>query len=338
MEEPRLIFDGEQIAPTTEGPKLYRYDGWYYILAPAGGVATGWQIALRSRNIYGPYEHRIVMHQGNTAVNGPHQGGWITDTKGNHWFIHFQDVGALGRIIHLQPMCFINGWPFMGSEQNGDGIGEPVTAWYLPERDQPHYRISMADDFDTPTLPLHWQWQANPKACYYSMEDPGLRLNCMANPQRENLLWYAPNALTQILQREAFRVTVKLELSARMPGDRAALGVIGHSYGYVALEQGSLGVFRGEVTDREYLGEAREFCVERREYEGNTVYLRMEVRRGKYRFAFSADGEEFTAIGGSYPLTQSTWTGAKLCLWASNQENRESGGSCLFTRLQEEAI
>lgn len=69
-----IVFDGHDADPTVEGPKFYKKDGYYYILAPAGGVATGWQLALRSRKIYGPYERKIVMAQGNSSVNGPHQG------------------------------------------------------------------------------------------------------------------------------------------------------------------------------------------------------------------------------------------------------------------------
>lgn len=336
--QPKVIFDGEQVAPTIEGPKMYRYEGYYYILAPAGGVADGWQTALRSKVIWGPYEHRIVMHQGNTGVNGPHQGGWVTDTRGRHWFLHFQDVGALGRITHLQPMCFVNGWPFIGSEQNGDGIGEPVESWHLPEENQPHYQIATSDDFAENSLGLQWQWQANPKERYFALKKPGLRLNCLKNPQKENLLWYAPNALTQIPQYRDFAATVKLHLAADQPGDCAALGMIGQNYGYLALEKNALAVYRGEVLDKELLGRAEEIPVARQDYFGDTLYLRMEVSRGKYRFFWSAEGECYMPIGGSYPVTQATWTGAKLCLWAANKENRESAGYGEFFRFREERI
>ncbi len=332
--EPKTVFDGEQIAPTMEGPKLYRYGKYYYIFAPAGGVPQGWQSVLRSESLFGPYEHRIVLHQGGTAVNGPHQGGWVTDPQGNHWFLHFQDVGALGRIIHLQPMCFSDGWPFIGTEQNGDGIGEPVACWHLPAKNQPHYRIPVSDDFAGDSLGLQWQWQANPKAEYYAMERPGLRLNCGA----QNILWCAPNALTQILQSGAFRVTVKLRLRGDLAGDCAALGMLGHSYGYLALEQGALAVHRGEVTDKEGPGRAEEVCVARQDYEKDTVFLSMEIKEGKYRFFASPDGKESTPIGGSYLLTQGTWVGAKLCLWAANREDRKSGGYGTFYEFQEERL
>ena len=75
--ESRIIFDGHIGNATIEGPKFYKRDGWYYIFAPAGGVPTGWQTVLRSKNIWGPYEWKIVMAQGNTNINGPHQGAWV---------------------------------------------------------------------------------------------------------------------------------------------------------------------------------------------------------------------------------------------------------------------
>ena len=60
----RIIFDGHAEHPTCEGPKLYKRNGYYYIMHPAGGVSTGWQVVQRSRSIYGPYELKITLQQG----------------------------------------------------------------------------------------------------------------------------------------------------------------------------------------------------------------------------------------------------------------------------------
>ncbi len=127
-----LVFNGQQNHNTIEGPKFYKRNGYYYIFAPAGGVATGWQTILRSKNIFGPYEEKIVLEQGSTQINGPHQGGWVSGTDGREWFIHFQDKGAYGRIIHLQPLRWVNDWPEMGQDYDGNGVGEPVTEFAKP--------------------------------------------------------------------------------------------------------------------------------------------------------------------------------------------------------------
>ena len=325
--EPQVIFHQEDIAPTIEGPKLYRRNGYYYIFAPAGGVATGWQMALRSRNIWGPYEYRSVLSQGDTPINGPHQGGWVTDTAGKDWFVHFQDVGALGRITHLQPINWEDGWPVMGDK------GQPVAEHSLPVENAPQYQIAASDDFSGDTLDLQWQWQANPKPEYYAMLRPGLRLNCLPNPSRENFLWYAPNALTQIPQYQDFRVTVEVTLHPEQPGDLAALGIIGHSYGYLALEEGWLRLYQGDVLDKEQLGAARESLICQIPCPSSKATLAVEVKDGAFRF-FAED----TALGEPIPLTCATWTGAKICLWSANRENRESGGFGEYQNFKEDAL
>lgn len=83
-----IVYDGHELDPTIEGPKMYKRNQYYYIFAPAGGVSTGWQLALRSKNIYGPYERKVVMDQGKSTVNGPHQGAWVNTASGEDWFLH----------------------------------------------------------------------------------------------------------------------------------------------------------------------------------------------------------------------------------------------------------
>ena len=330
--EPLIIFDGEQIAPTTEGPKIYKYNGWYYILMPSGGVATGWQSALRSRSIKGPYEYKIVMHQGCTDINGPHQGGWVDTPDGKHWFIHFQDVIELGRITHLQPMCFINDWPFIGADLDGDGIGEPVKEWNMPVENQPEYEIAKSDDFTGEKLGLQWQWQANPQEKFYSLKGHGgIYLNCLYNDSRENLLWYAPNVMTQIPQYPALTAVTKVSLKEKETGDMASLGMLGHTYAYLGLKKTEDGkrlvLYTGKVLNKEFEGEAVETVEDFYPYDGDTVYLRLELyKEKKYRFSWSADGIRYRRIGDVFTLNRATWTGAKLCLWACNRDNKISEG------------
>lgn len=341
--EPVEIFNGEQIAPTTEGPKFYKYNGLYYILAPSGGVATGWQSCFRSKSVYGPYEYKIVMHQGDSAVNGPHQGGWITGEDGRHWFVHFQDVIELGRITHLQPMCFLDGWPFIGQDTNGDGIGEPVSSWDLPAEGKPQYRIAASDDFPNGLPGLQWQWQSNPQTDLFLSKKvlPNtLRLCCLANRSRDNLLWYAPNALTQIPQAPAFTATVQAALSLDgKTGDMAALGMIGHTYAYLGLQRTEggfrLALYRGTVSVDTYAGEAEETLDVSFPVSSGTLFLQLQLTEDKqYRFFWSLDGTSYQPIGGAYPLQRATWTGAKLALWGCNRDNRTSKGVASFLHFQ----
>ena len=116
-----IVFDGHSDNPTVEGPKFYKRNGYYYIFAPAGGVTNGWQLALRSKNIFGPYEAKVVLEQGSTSINGPHQGAWVNTAEGEDWFIHFRDRKAYGRVVYLEPMHWENDWPVIGVDRDGNG-------------------------------------------------------------------------------------------------------------------------------------------------------------------------------------------------------------------------
>lgn len=187
-----LVFNGQQNHPTTEGPKMYKRNGYYYIFTPAGGVKPGWQTVLRSKNIFGPYEDKIVLEQGTTKINGPHQGAWVTTQTGEDWFLHFQDRYAYGRIVHLQPMKWENDWPVIGIDNDKNGIGEPVLEYQKPNvgKTYPSLNPQTSDEFENTTLGIQWQWNSNFKTSWYSLTgSPGfLRLYSQEyNPKNSNL-------------------------------------------------------------------------------------------------------------------------------------------------------
>ena len=165
------VIDGANLpgCHTLEGPKLYKRGGFYYIFAPAGGVRDGYQAVFRSRQIVGLYEGRIVLAQGSTAINGPHQGAWVDTPNGENWFLHFQERSAYGRVTHLQPMRWSDdGWPELGSAR-----GEPVTTHRKPAL-PPNGAEGPATrhDFAPPGLGRLWQWEANPQEHWASLTAP----------------------------------------------------------------------------------------------------------------------------------------------------------------------
>lgn len=230
------IFDGnENDQHTIEGPKMYKRNGWYYIFAPAGGVKTGWQTVLRSRKIYGPYEYKVVMRQGDSAVNGPHQGAWVDTVTGEDWFLHFQDVYAAGRIVHLQPMTWKNDWPVIGVAKDGNDFGEPVSRYRKPDvgnGTQKRTEPDTSDDFKAKRLGLQWQWNANPKSEWYSFADDGLVLHAV---KKEGAYSDAPNLLLQKWPAPEFSCVTKLDLSNLSAGDEAGVISMGMEYGLVSF-------------------------------------------------------------------------------------------------------
>ncbi|MDE7407684.1 MAG: glycoside hydrolase 43 family protein, partial [Muribaculaceae bacterium] len=205
---PVMVYDGIPDGNhTIEGPKFYKRGDWYYIFAPAGSVTTGWQVVLRSKSPYGPYEARTVMAQGCTDINGPHQGGWVDTPEGESWFLHFQDKGIIGRVTHLNPMKWINDWPVIGIDSDGDGCGEPVRIYRKPkvmEKVAIHTPVE-DDEFNTTALGLQWEWFANYKPTFGQPTPNGYyRIYGHSLSQRFVNMREVPNILTQKFPNDSF--------------------------------------------------------------------------------------------------------------------------------------
>lgn len=228
------IFDGNENGQVTiEGPKMYKRNGYYYIFSPAGGVKTGWQTVLRSKNIYGPYEHKVVMRQGDTPINGPHQGAWVDTVTGEDWFLHFQDVYGAGRITHLQPMTWENDWPIIGIAKNGNDYGEPVLTHTKPNVGNVTWDVcepATSDDFASGQLGLQWQWNANHKPEWYAVCDGVLQLNAVATPEHTPY-GDVPNLLFQKWPAPEFTCVTKLDVAHLQDGDIAGIISMGKTYG-----------------------------------------------------------------------------------------------------------
>lgn len=237
-----FIYDGTKTNPTIEGPKVYKKNGYYYIFAPAGGVEYGWQTVLRSKNIYGPYEEKIVLHQGNSDINGPHQGALVDTPTGQEWFLHFQDAGVYGRITHMQPVTWQNDWPVIGIDAEGNGCGEPRHRYPVPDCYAPANPLFMeaSDDFSSGELGLQWQWIANSKKEFYSLtEHPGaLRLYSINHTGKPSpILWNCANILTQKLVCPAFTADFDLDFSGLQKNCQAGIIMVGGEYCALAFRK-----------------------------------------------------------------------------------------------------
>ena len=244
------IFDGnENDQVTIEGPKMYKRNGWYYVFAPAGGVKTGWQTVLRSKNPFGPYEYRVVMRQGDSPVNGPHQGAWVDTVTGQDWFLHFQDVYAAGRITHLQPMHWEDDWPVIGVNKPGNIYGEPVMEYDKPDvgANYPVCEPDTSDDFTGKNLSLQWQWNANYDKDWYELTGNALKLNAVAAvPERP--IGDTRNILLQKWPAPHFSCVTKLNISDMNEGDVAGYISLGMQYCAVTFEKNADGIKTYHVT------------------------------------------------------------------------------------------
>jgi beta-xylosidase len=330
--ESKTVYDGHDSDETIEGPKLYKRNGYYYLFAPAGGVATGWQVVMRSKDIFGHYERKKVMAQGNTSVNGPHQGAWVDTSTGEDWFIHFQDRYAFGRVVHLQPMQWKNDWPVIGEDGDGDGCGEPVSTYRKPNVGRT-YRITTpteSDEFSTNRLGLQWQWHANPADWWHAtFPDRGV-LSLYSVPADSNSnLWDVPNLLLQKFPSNHFSVTTKITFipSPRIKGERTGLLIMGLDYALLSLTNTEHGLILSQdecLNAEKRNAETTNATVE---LETPTVYLQVLIQpNASCSFTYSTDGRHFQTLGKAFTAKEGKWIGAKVGLFCTRPIRNNDGG------------
>ena len=334
--QPVIVFDGNGTENRTcEGPKFYKRDGWYWIMCPAGGVPTGFQLAMRSKSPYGPYEHKIVLAQGKTAINGPHQGGWVHTKYGEDWFLHFQDKEAYGRVVHLQPVDWSTGWPIMGRK------GEPVVTYQKPKSSSTTIvNPAESDEFNTTTMGKQWQWQANYDEKFGVPTAFGtFRIYTYKLSDGWKSLWEVPNMLLQKTPADEFTVTTKVRMTSKADGQFGGLIMMGLDYSalvvrrvgqeFQLVQMTCKQADKGKQKTEQILTTLKPTAKDKTDYKPGIhedIYLRLSVsyiggqnsdgtnkHEAAVRFAYSKDGKKFTNAGDTpFTMRQGKWIGAKF--------------------------
>ena len=354
------IFDGnENDQVTIEGPKMYKRNGWYYVFAPAGGVKTGWQTVLRSKNVFGPYEYKVVMRQGDSPVNGPHQGAWVDTATGEDWFLHFQDVYAAGRITHLQPMSWQDDWPIIGLAKEGNDYGEPVMEYRKPDVGKGTDRIcepETSDDFTGSELGLQWQWNANPKKEWYALTGSGMKLNAV---NKETVYGDMPNLLLQKWPAPEFCCVTKMDLSGLTDGEEAGVVSMGMEYALLTFRKKGEQLLPVILTGEQRYGKIQPHRTEEKECglpplpvgQAKEIYVRYTVKRTGTQdlndrekgFPLELVTMEYAAGDGSYQkageaeAVPGRWVGVKNGVFCASTE-KGSAGYALINSVTYEAL
>ncbi len=367
LDEGRHVFDGNENGQTTiEGPKLYKRNGYYYIMAPAGGVKPGWQVVMRSKNIWGPYEYKNVLVQGNTAVNGPHQGAWLDTQTGEDYFLHFQDVYAAGRIVHLQPVKWVNDWPIMGEQISGDA-GQPVMTHKKPDiGDEGRkalesfkkqngladiYAPAVSDDFTGGKLGLQWQWNANHSDDWYELTGHGIKLMAL-DKAVDTSIADVPNLLLQKWAAPQFAAVTEMSADSLDEGDIAGMVSLGVEYGAVALRlrngEKEVAAISGTQTFKNEKAYSDDKITVLEKLAGNVdkIFFRnrveslpmieKDVTRNRIYLDYSVDGVNYKNVL-SYEAAAGRWVGVKNGIFACHENNgagsaKTDGKNAIFFR------
>ena len=308
----QLLDEGVTVytGPVAEGTKWLKRDGYYYLIIPEGGVGQGWQTVLRSKNVYGPYEKKVVLEQGSTDINGPHQGALVDTPQGQWWFYHFQETPVLGRVVHLQPARWVDGWPLMGVDIDGNGIGEPVRVWTAPCKDSKPTLLPTDDDFSAARLGLQWQWNHNPDNSRWSLSENRGFLTLTAAPAES--LYKCRNMLTQKMMGY---VSESITLVSLKGNAKAGLCCIGRQFRAVGLCPE--GVFV-ETDGKTQIVRKGRF---------GKLYLKVEnnCTDNLHRFFYSTDGKHFHPAGEAFAMRAGFWKGIRTGLFCYGD-----GGKALF--------
>ena len=317
--DPVIVFDGNGTENRTcEGPKFYKRDGWYWILCPAGGVTNGFQLAMRAKTPYGPYEHKVVLAQGKTNINGPHQGGWVHTSFGEDWFLHFQDKGAYGRVVHLQPVDWSSGWPIMGIK------GEPVSKYRKPKSNSVTI-VNPVESDEFNGYQLGKQWQANYDQKFGMPTAFGkMRIYTYKLDDASSGLWDVPNMLLQKTPADCFIATTKIRMTAKDQNQLGGLIMMGLDYSALVVKRVGEKFHLIQLTNttdkrkahgEELVATLKPTEIDKIDYQSaihETIYLRMVVDNGKCKFFYSLNGKTYNAAGTEFQMKEGKWIGAKI--------------------------
>ena len=362
--EPVIVFDGNGTNDrTAEGPKFYKHDGWYWIMNPAGGVPVGHQLAMRSKSPFGPYESRIVLAQGTTDVNGPHQGGWVHLKSGEDWFLHFQDKEAYGRVVWLEPMKWVDGWPVMGEKSGNIKVygktekycGQPVLKYRKPDvgGSFPVVNPQESDEFNEPVLGKQWQWHANYDQTFGMPTSFGcFRLFCHKQSDDYKNMWEAGNLLLQKTPADNFTASTKFTLTAKDEGQYGGIICMGLDYSALVVKRvgDAFEVQRltckkadkGKPEVAEVIATLKSTAKDEIDYQPSiheTIYMRLNVKyvggkteKGENKheacvtFAYSTDGNKWHDAGSAFEMRQGKWIGAKIGFVAAEPAGKKVRG------------
>jgi beta-xylosidase len=212
-------------------------------------------------------------------------------------------------------------WPIIGSDEDKNGIGEPVMTYKKPNVGKKTFPMETppeSDEFNVPKLGLQWQWHANPQIVWGLPNAMGYySLNCIPIPKDATSLFDVPNLLLQKMPSNEFTATTKITFNSRFDGEYTGLVVMGLDYSYLCLKQ---------VDGKLYLSQKTAKKVDKKgtESEGKvipiankTIYLQVKVKAGAVcDFYYSQDGQKFNQLGESFTAREGKWIGAKIGLFA----------------------
>ena len=345
-----------------EGHHMYKIDGMYYLIS-TDYSPNGRTLCSRSKNIWGPYETRIITadetygyhaasltqvprgekyrigHDGTkfalgpldkdaTACSNAHQGGIVQAKDGTWWALLMQDFHSIGRTVCLMPMTWVDGWPMVGLKGN---LGRAPRTWFKPDTKLGCYAIGEE------AQPMSAPYERNEN---FDGKSLGRVWQWNHNPDEkmwglkggklrlntlpaEQLMW-ARNTLTQRVIGPKSVATVELYVKGMKDGDVCGLGNINVPCSWIGIvKDGNRLILR---CFEQLTNDTVDVPVT---LPQNKIWLRCigEYDDDQAQYAYSTDGKTFQTLGRMMPLSYQliTFQGSRHALFAFNVKGKNGG-------------
>ena len=343
-----------------EGHHMYKIDGMYYLIS-TDYSPNGRTLCSRSKNIWGPYETRVIQADetygyhgvGRTTVprgtkyrigedgtkfgvapaspdatgcDNAHQGGIVQAKDGTWWALFMQDFHSIGRTVCLMPMTWEDGWPMVGLKGN---LGRAPRTWFKPgvqsvavPQQQTERRAPYDRSDDFNGKTLKPVWQWNHNPDDKLWSLKGGKLRIQSQPS-EQLMW-ARNTLTQRVIGPKGIATVELSTKGMKDGDVCGLGNINVPCSWIGIVKAGK-----TLTLRCFEQMTNDTASVPVDLVNGKIFLRMigDYDNNQAQYAYSTDGENFQTIGRMMPLTYQliTFQGSRHALFAYNIKGKQGG-------------
>jgi alpha-N-arabinofuranosidase len=288
-----------------EGPHLYRRHGWYYLSCAEGGTGPQHsQVILRSRSPWGPYtpwqgnpiltQRDLPDDRAEPVINAGH--AELLEAPDGQWWALFLASRAYGgthfntgRETFLLPVRWQDDWPQI--LPHGQAIPRVVPGPAAMPRDATQAPMSgnfeWRDDFDRPTLDSAWMsLRTSPKAWVDLTAAPG---SLTLHPRRDGLDGlHTPAFLARRQQHLTFDASTALQVPAH-PGTAAGIAAFQNETHWYFLGVRRTGA-QAEIFLERRDGDATRTVAHTTVAPGKALKLRIAGDRGRYSFAYDADG------------------------------------------------
>ena len=225
-------------------------------------------------------------------------------------------MSADGRVMHLQPVKWVDGWPEIGMDYDGNGVGEPMSIVRKPFCTSANaFTPQTSDEFDGDRLGLQLQFNHNPDLDRISVADGWLSVR----PLKATRLRDARNQLTQKIMGYRSEAETLIDWSGMKAGDRSGLLCIGKKFIGAGIEMEEM---EGRSVPVLYMEEDstvvfRKPLMGLKEEAKVYVRLALDTRANRYAYSYSIDGgHSFEPLGEPFEMGDGFWKGVRIGLYS----------------------